>query len=232
MPHKRHGLPRRLRRAAPVRAHQTKTSTGMKHEIEVCDEHRKDIDEVLEALDSFTGHARRIGPNAAQRRGQQQAAPAKAGRRGNTDCDTKAVRQWAAANGVEVSERGRISTTVLEQYRAAAVSGNVRLIVRPLDERDIPDDVKDLVLAKMFLELTADLDSEVAVNGCDQLRYCCSCGCVVIGWRGGPPPSTKLRRADPTSSTCTPARCRTPRSSATSTGTRSTSTPQRSSCAT
>ncbi len=143
----------------------------MNHEIEVCDEHRKDIDEVLEAIDSFTDHARRIGPNAAQRRGQQQqAAPAKAGRsRGNTDYDTKAVREWAAANGIEVTARGRISTTVLEQYRGrAAVSHNVRLIVRPVDERGSPDDVKDPILARMFLELTADLDSQVAVDSSDQ----------------------------------------------------------------
>ncbi len=172
MPHKCEGdRAKRQRKAAGGGglAHKTKASTGMNHEIEVCDEHRKDIDEVLQAIDSFTGHARRIGPNAAQRRGQQQqAAPAKAGRsRGNTDYDTKAVRQWAAANGIEVSERGRISTMVLEHYRAA-LSHKVRLIVRPLDDRGSPDDVKDPVLAKMFLELTYNLDSEVAVGSSDQ----------------------------------------------------------------
>ncbi len=93
----------------------------MRHEIEVCDEHRKDIDEVLEALDSFTGHARRIGPNATQRRGQQVApTPPRNGRsRGSAGYDAKAVREWAAANGIEVNERRRISTSVLEQYRAA-----------------------------------------------------------------------------------------------------------------
>ncbi len=98
------------------------SSTGMQHEIEVCEEHRKDIDEVLEAIDSFTGHARRIGPNAPQRRQQAVApAPAKAnGRsRGNADYDAKAVREWAQSQGIEVSGRGRISATVLEQYRAA-----------------------------------------------------------------------------------------------------------------
>ncbi len=118
MPHKRHGGPRRLRRAASVRAHQTKTSTGMRHEIEVCDEHRKDIDEVLAAIDSFTAHARRIGPNAPQqRKGQAVIAPAK--ERSKSDYDADAVREWTQANIVKVSERGKISTTVLEQYRAA-----------------------------------------------------------------------------------------------------------------
>ncbi len=115
---------------------KTKTSTGMKHEIEVCDEHRKDIEEVLEALDSFTGHARRIGPNAPQRRGQVVAAPAPAKSkrgRGNADYDAKAVREWTAADGVEVSERGRISTTVLEQYRAAQDEAQVSGDRRSLD---------------------------------------------------------------------------------------------------
>lgn len=33
--------------------------------------------------------------------------------------DAVAVRAWAQANGVEVSARGRVSTGVPEQYRAA-----------------------------------------------------------------------------------------------------------------
>ena len=33
--------------------------------------------------------------------------------------DVKAVRAWAASNGVELSERGRIPTRVIDQYRAA-----------------------------------------------------------------------------------------------------------------
>jgi nucleoid-associated protein Lsr2 len=35
------------------------------------------------------------------------------------EVDTKAVRAWAAANGIEVNARGRISATVIDQYRAA-----------------------------------------------------------------------------------------------------------------
>jgi hypothetical protein len=33
--------------------------------------------------------------------------------------DSKAVRAWAASNGVELSERGRIPGAVIEQFRAA-----------------------------------------------------------------------------------------------------------------
>lgn len=33
--------------------------------------------------------------------------------------DPKALRAWAAPNGIELSTRGRIPGTVLDQYRAA-----------------------------------------------------------------------------------------------------------------
>ena len=33
--------------------------------------------------------------------------------------DTKAVRVWAASNGIELKGRGRIPGHVVEQYRAA-----------------------------------------------------------------------------------------------------------------
>ncbi len=89
----------------------------MQHEIEVCDEHRKDIEEVLEAIDSFTGHARRIGPNAPQQRRSQAAAVPTRGR-AKSDYDAGAVREWAQSQGIDVSARGRISTDVLEKYRA------------------------------------------------------------------------------------------------------------------
>ena len=33
--------------------------------------------------------------------------------------DTKAVRAWAASSGIELSARGRVPASVVEQYRAA-----------------------------------------------------------------------------------------------------------------
>jgi hypothetical protein len=38
---------------------------------------------------------------------------------GSSNVDLKAVRAWAASNGVELSSRGRIPQAVLDQYRAA-----------------------------------------------------------------------------------------------------------------
>lgn len=39
--------------------------------------------------------------------------------RASSGYDAKAVRVWARSNGLEVSERGRINSAILEQYRAA-----------------------------------------------------------------------------------------------------------------
>lgn len=49
------------------------------------------------------------------------------GRRGQAtiirNFDPKAVRRWAEASGIEISERGRIAMTVVEQFRAAGNGG-------------------------------------------------------------------------------------------------------------
>jgi len=45
--------------------------------------------------------------------------PSRAYTRIATEVDPAAVRAWAASNGVSVSARGRVSATVIEQYRAA-----------------------------------------------------------------------------------------------------------------
>ena len=37
----------------------------------------------------------------------------------SSNVDLKAVRAWAASNGVEVSGRGRVPAKVIEQYKAA-----------------------------------------------------------------------------------------------------------------
>jgi hypothetical protein len=69
------------------------------------------------ALEPFLAAATRVGrggvearrSSGAARRGQ--AAPARSDREQN-----KAIREWAAKNGYEVSERGRIPATVVEAY--------------------------------------------------------------------------------------------------------------------
>ena len=84
---------------------------GATYEIDLNDVHAEDLREVLAP---FISVARQAGP-AASRRGGRPAAK----RTSNSEVDSKTVRAWAEANGVEVSSRGRIRADVLEQYTAA-----------------------------------------------------------------------------------------------------------------
>ena len=43
--------------------------------------------------------------------------------------DTKAVREWAESNGIELSSRGRVPADVIEKYRAAGNQIVLRLEV-------------------------------------------------------------------------------------------------------
>lgn len=77
-----------------------------------------------DVLASFVGAARRAGRPAS--------SPARTSRSGSRStatssqapavADAKDVRAWAEVNGIEVSDRGRLSAAVLEQYRAAVGS--------------------------------------------------------------------------------------------------------------
>ena len=59
------------------------------------------------ALDGYISKARKV---SGKRSG---------GRKVSIGVDLKAVRAWAKSNGVDISERGRVSQNVLEQYQAA-----------------------------------------------------------------------------------------------------------------
>lgn len=63
-----------------------------------------------ESLSGYVGHARRIGGRIRASRGRAASAAA---------VSTKDVRAWARENGLEVSERGRVSAEVLSAYNAA-----------------------------------------------------------------------------------------------------------------
>jgi hypothetical protein len=83
---------------------------GAAYEIDVCDAHGA---ELRDAFAPFVGAARRAGRSAAPAR---RGRPAKAG----SDKErTVAIREWARKNGHKVSERGRLSATVLAAYEAA-----------------------------------------------------------------------------------------------------------------
>lgn len=88
---------------------------GVAYEIDLSTDN---AEAMREAFAQYVGVARRVGGRAAARttgggRPRKAAAPSAGGR------DTAAIRAWAKENGYEVSERGRISATVLEAYDAA-----------------------------------------------------------------------------------------------------------------
>ena len=67
-----------------------------------------------DALAPFVSAARRAGG----RRGAAAPAPAPT-RAGSDRAQNQAIREWAIAQGMKVSERGRIPTNVLTAYHSA-----------------------------------------------------------------------------------------------------------------
>jgi hypothetical protein len=59
------------------------------------------------ALDSYINKARKV---SGKRSPSRKASPG---------VDLKAVRAWAASNGIKLSSRGRVPASVLQQYRSA-----------------------------------------------------------------------------------------------------------------
>ncbi len=77
---------------------------GASYEIDLSS---KNIEKMREALSVYTEKARRVSGRRGS--GKAEAAP----------LDTRAVRAWAEEQGMDVSARGRLSTDLIEQYRAA-----------------------------------------------------------------------------------------------------------------
>jgi hypothetical protein len=71
----------------------------------------KNATKLRKALHPFIEAGRRVGGKAPRRRPSSKSGSRE---------DAKAIRRWAAENGIELSARGRIPAGVLEQYRAAS----------------------------------------------------------------------------------------------------------------
>ncbi len=82
---------------------------GTAYELDLTNEH---ADELRESLGRYVEAARKTGSDRPAR-STGRARPSK------TDVSPVAVREWAKANGIEVSPRGRIPQKVVEQFRAA-----------------------------------------------------------------------------------------------------------------
>jgi len=79
---------------------------GASYEIDLNDANASAL---REAMSGYVGHARKVG--GGSRRGRRSGAP--------SSSNTKDVREWAKEQGMEVSERGRISADVQQAYDAA-----------------------------------------------------------------------------------------------------------------
>lgn len=82
---------------------------GVDYEIDLTD---SNADALREALSDYIAAARKTSDRNGRRR--SGAAP----KRGNAD-ELAKIREWASANGHQVSSRGRISQAVRDAYDAA-----------------------------------------------------------------------------------------------------------------
>lgn len=76
----------------------------------------KNAGKLRKALDPYLSVAARVGRSTDARGGRRAAAPAATGRASRDQ--NQAIREWAAKNGYEVSERGRIPGSIVEAYHS------------------------------------------------------------------------------------------------------------------
>jgi|tagenome__1003787_1003787.scaffolds.fasta_scaffold20914030_2 hypothetical protein len=81
---------------------------GTDMKIDLSDEHADEFRKVLEPY-----------VNAAQVTGGKRQSRRRRANKTEELIDNRAVRAWAASNGVELSSRGRIPSSIIEQYRQA-----------------------------------------------------------------------------------------------------------------
>ncbi len=81
---------------------------GRSYEIDL---NKRNAAALRKALGEFTAAARRVRGTRVVTKPAAPAAPVR--------IDAKAVREWAVANGITVSARGRVPADVLERYQAA-----------------------------------------------------------------------------------------------------------------
>jgi hypothetical protein len=87
---------------------------GAMYEVDLTKDNQQKLQEALKPFLSVARKAGGGGPRRAAGRGTGSGAPS-----GGSGVDAKAVRSWAAENSIELSARGRIPGTIVEQYRAA-----------------------------------------------------------------------------------------------------------------
>jgi hypothetical protein len=93
---------------------------GIQYEIDLS---KDNASKLRDAFAPFVGASRKLGRGAGQGAGRSGAAAGSGGGRGRGggtgDRDqNRAIREWAQAKGINVSDRGRIKQDIVDQYRA------------------------------------------------------------------------------------------------------------------
>ena len=114
---------------------------GRSYEIDLSEKHAAAL---RDAFAPFIGGARRVG-NAAKAVSRQRMSTVASTGSGRSRGETAAIREWAQANGHRVSERGRISSAVLEAYESRATVPAAAVIeeaAAPADASPVETDVQ------------------------------------------------------------------------------------------
>ncbi len=93
---------------------------GASYDVDACEEHQA---ELRDAFAPYVGAARKASGASTSggggRRSSRTTSRSSGGGGASDREQVQAVREWARENGHKVSERGRLSASVLEAYRAA-----------------------------------------------------------------------------------------------------------------
>jgi hypothetical protein len=81
---------------------------GTAYEIDLND---RNAGALRDALALYVGHGRKLA--AGSRRGRRSSS------RSDGSASSSEIREWARSNGVQVTDRGRVSAEVREAYEAA-----------------------------------------------------------------------------------------------------------------
>ncbi|MDV8022207.1 Lsr2 family protein [Rhodococcus sp. IEGM 1330] len=89
---------------------------GNEYEIDLSDKNAK---EFYRKLDYYIGHSTKVGGRKARKSTKAGATTSSTGAPKRDAAQTRAIREWAQANGYEISTRGRIPASVEEAFDAA-----------------------------------------------------------------------------------------------------------------
>lgn len=93
---------------------------GSSYEIDLSG---KNAEELRDAFAKYVGSARKAGRASTGSSGRSSSAGSSRRSGGSTGMDrdqAAAIRSWAKKQGLNVSDRGRIPATIIEQYNSSA----------------------------------------------------------------------------------------------------------------